>query len=585
MRFVSLLVFLATGLTLLSGCGGNGDQPATSNDSHTSSGKDHNNVRSSDSDSEKIIARLREGAIETNQELKDNPPRYGIKELEAKISAHELSLAAEAVGKKADLEKIEFRLGDSDTDPVATMMAPKGAEIDQSLSTTSIKLGKTFHIDLDWINEGYEDKRGEMLEAAWFSVLTDSPDTLFVRWVILGKSSFYNFVKKVQFGPSDLLASSSYASILGDEQPDLEDTLLMLYCVNTLKPKEAIPNEPLTALKQLSWSLSKNEQGYWVRSPYPCCASDRTMPLLAKVPDIKSLSLSGFFTDEGLSHIAHQTKIESLELNMQYCTEAGYKHLREMTELRSLTLEGLRCTSAVFEHFAEMTKLERLKMGEFLVNFHPLSGDGLKHFEKLTALESLDLNGHRFNDDDIAHLPALPALETLELRSNPIRGATLHRLELPSLTELNLNGCRVKDLSAMKQFPKLRRLEMIKARARDDDLAGLVPLKNLQFLDIRSTPISDRGAVHLSKITSLTELHMSETSIHEDGFALLCKLPKLRELEVSDSPLNDKVFEHLAKAPQIKSVTLYKTRITREAAKAFKAAHPNVDLRTDVLRD
>ena len=83
-------------------------------------------------------------------------------------------------------------------------------------------------------------------------------------------------------------------------------------------------------------------------------------------------------------------------------------------------------------------------------------------------------------------------------------------------------------MSGVLKLEKLSSLTLDKTAVNDDSLASLSGLK-LLTLDLRNTPITDKGLKHLEKIPSLGTIYLSGTKVSQAGIeSLHGAVPKCR---------------------------------------------------------
>jgi hypothetical protein len=203
-------------------------------------------------------------------------------------------------------------------------------------------------------------------------------------------------------------------------------------------------------------------------------------------------------------------------------------------------------------------------------------------------------NAGTVTHDHLGRLKAFPGLRCVELpnKSKVTDAGLTHLAALDQLDELNLNGTKVSAtgvVSFVKGRTRLRRLELAGVPLRDDDLAALKELTDLQVLSLRGTLVTDKGAVHLKAFTKLRTLNLStreglitdaalphlksltdleyldfdRTGITDAGLEQLKPLRKLRGLQVAFTAVGDDGLEHLAALSELKELNARGTKVTK----------------------
>jgi uncharacterized membrane protein len=104
----------------------------------------------------------------------------------------------------------------------------------------------------------------------------------------------------------------------------------------------------------------------------------------------------------------------------------------------------------------------------------------------------------------------------------------------------------------------------------DAALARLAPLsKNLRWLDLAGTKVSDAGLTQIAGMPNLTRLHLERTAITDAGLARISTLPQLQYLNLYGTEVSDNGLKELQLLPKLKQLYLWQTKVTPAAAKAF----------------
>src|SRR5262249_10251638 len=138
-------------------------------------------------------------------------------------------------------------------------------------------------------------------------------------------------------------------------------------------------------------------------------------------------------------------------------------------------------------------------------------------------------------DDDLARLKSFPNLRSLDLPSaSKVTDAGLkHLTGLDRLIELNLNWTSVTAggvVDLVKGRLMMERLEISGVPFRDEDLAAMRGVPDIQTLSLRSTRITDAGLVQLKRFEKLRSLSLMDTAIGDAGLVHLEPLTSLEDL-------------------------------------------------------
>jgi sugar lactone lactonase YvrE len=108
----------------------------------------------------------------------------------------------------------------------------------------------------------------------------------------------------------------------------------------------------------------------------------------------------------------------------------------------------------------------------------------------------------------------------------------------------------------------LRRLEVSGTAVTSAGLVHLQDLKELQFLNVCLTAISDDGFEHLSKLTKMRRMTVCSSKITGSGFAHLGGMKQLESINLHSSPASDAGLEAIGKLTSLKRLEIVHTNVT-----------------------
>lgn len=97
---------------------------------------------------------------------------------------------------------------------------------------------------------------------------------------------------------------------------------------------------------------------------------------------------------------------------------------------------------------------------------------------------------------------------------------------------------------------------------KDEDLAHLSGLKNLENLNLNKNPIGDAGLAHLAGLARLKTLHLWKTNVTSAGLAHLSDMSQLRSLFLAGCAITDDGLRQLRNFRQLEFLSLYGTQVT-----------------------
>ncbi len=112
-------------------------------------------------------------------------------------------------------------------------------------------------------------------------------------------------------------------------------------------------------------------------------------------------------------------------------------------------------------------------------------------------------------------------------------------------------------------------------KAGDKEVELLVPFaKQLIWLKLGGTKISDSAMLSVSKLTQLTKLSLDNTRITDKGLSALSSLSYLQYLNVVGTDITTEGLTPLSILPQLKQVFIFKTHISLDALTPLKQKMP-----------
>ena len=299
-------------------------------------------------------------------------------------------------------------------------------------------------------------------------------------------------------------------------------------------------------------------------------------------PETSSLVLKDReLTDEDLQAVAQLYALSSLSL-------PGNKlgDISDLSSLGGLTMLDLSRNSITdLRPLASLSGLRSLYLDENPIqDFSPLYGLG--------GLTTLSVRGIELTDRQLEELSrALPGCAIhSEAAVESVPDITLGGVTFKAdVTELDMNGMGLTDISALSACRELRRLDL--SGNQIADLSPLMDLPNLEWLSVKENQIADlrplmamrtlktiyadgnsiRSTVPLGSLDGLRELYLSANPLSD--FSGLSKLSALETLFLEDVGLTDESLEALMELSGLRLLSLYDNpALTGEAVDQLKSS-------------
>ncbi|HUW20719.1 MAG TPA: M56 family metallopeptidase [Sedimentisphaerales bacterium] len=305
---------------------------------------------------------------------------------------------------------------------------------------------------------------------------------------------------------------------------------------------------------------------------------------LSEIPNLENLSLhwADGITDEGVAQLKKMTSLRRLDIGRSQVTDAGLAHLAQIKSLEYLILPHDGITDKGFVYLAELDKLKHLNVArahyvdpnmdkdfytdealrqlsklqsleELTIGSIGITDAGMDEIAKLSKLRTLWLFGCPISDKGLSKLTALKSLQSLDFSSSETSISGLGQLNvMPNITNLNVrqlkrdnNDNGVLDIAGLTDLRKLAITLDGDAIFEDEDFACLANLKDLQWLQLWPTHLSDAGMAHLRALTNIERLNIGGPALTDDGLKCLANMKKLNHLTISDGRFTDEGLRRL----------------------------------------
>jgi len=239
---------------------------------------------------------------------------------------------------------------------------------------------------------------------------------------------------------------------------------------------------------------------------------------------------------------------------------------------------------------------------------------------QLPKLQRLDLSHTRITDEGVLHLRSAREIRDLNLfyaEQVTDQGMTAIR-DWKKLKRLNVRGTRVFDgtLAIVSGLPQLEALDIAYTQITENGLDGLVPLTGLKELSLGRSRLGNRaldvlrllptleyldlGGPHpgaggrsekrvdalpdevpraIATLRELRVLKLGDSQIAVDGLRILEPLDKLQKLSIECCPrVGDDALAELAKWKSLRYLDVQETKVTDAGVTALRKARPDMTI-------
>ncbi len=146
------------------------------------------------------------------------------------------------------------------------------------------------------------------------------------------------------------------------------------------------------------------------------------------------------------------------------------------------------------------------------------------------------------------------------------------------VVKVDLHGAKITDadLKNLERFTELEWLDIRLTPIGDEGIAHLAGLRNLKFLNVFRTNMSDTGLVNLRGLIDLETLLMGGTKVTDEGLKNIERLGKLKKVSVFRTAVSDEGLKSLEKLPALEILLIGESRVTQDGMNSLRKALPKI---------
>lgn len=347
-----------------------------------------------------------------------------------------------------------------------------------------------------------------------------------------------------------------------------------------------ISDNDLKVISQLDQITSLNLDG-------SKSVTDKGLQYLARMPQLRKLTLSGQITDRGLEFLQHLRELRVFQMYWQKrISDEGISNLKLCNNLEEVDLLGCNTGDGAIAALRGKPNLCSFKTGRNVTNeglqmlhdfpaFKSWQGGEIKYGLMSFSAEPTNLliDGP-FTGKGLANLRGLDGVFGLSFfwHTSRLRGDDLQSLN--GLSNLGYLGCHDKlcDDEAMRHIatlPKLRMLMGQGAVATDEGFRALSQSQTIEYFWGRKCPnLKGPGFAAFADMRALKGLAVSCELVNDAALAKLPDFQSLKELLPMD--VSDDGFRHIGRCQQLESLILMYCRDTGDVATSHIVGMPNL---------
>ncbi len=251
-------------------------------------------------------------------------------------------------------------------------------------------------------------------------------------------------------------------------------------------------------------------------------------------------------------------------------------HVGCLHDVQKLTFERTDLTDAGLAHLRDLVNVHELSLSSPC-----LSALALSSLLCMNDLEKLVIHdGCNFDVRTFAHISSFSKLTELSVHDGAFRDqdlaplAAIDNLQQLSLShDDNINGTFSAHLTGL---PRLRYLNPGE-HVTDAGLEEIAKLASLRVLFLEG-PFTDKGLQKLRALKELRTLYVTSERITDQGIAVALELPELNELGLQLRDFTDDSASLIARCKSLESILLFQSSLTSAGRKRLREALPDCEL-------
>jgi len=355
----------------------------------------------------------------------------------------------------------------------------------------------------------------------------------------------------------------------------------------------AAPEPPKTVFEQLTSRGAEDDSEVmpttlegWV-GLVQSKGNNRFVQIVIEHPEaekVTALNLAGlkFVDDEGTAGLERLTSLEQLSLGGSGTGSVTLSRAAKLPVLKEMSLEGSVIQGPIDLGESPFPALERLKAGNSRLNRETLLA-----IARMSELRHLDLAYCDMTSEAVMLLKPLMKLEEIDLSSNPKVGdvglaelVNAKQLRVLNLAKTGVHGPGLLVLARAGVFDNLTDLDLTECTLADEMAPALMAMPQLDRLNLRLTPIRDRGLSLIPQLKVLRHLSLEQCrDLNMAGFVYLKGNLNLETLNLAQNgQLGDAMLPILATMKSLKKLSLIHCGFSAEGVQRLQEVLPLTEI-------
>ena len=163
----------------------------------------------------------------------------------------------------------------------------------------------------------------------------------------------------------------------------------------------------------------------------------------------------------------------------------------------------------------------------------------------------------------------------------PVTVVRTRYLEAPSL-KAGAEYTSSDVIAPISKLPNLQSLSLTHTNVKNQDIAQLAHLSDLETLDLHMTKMHEGPIPGLDQLR-LKSLLLNRTRVDDKSIAALQAMSTLEYLNLTRTKVTDAGLKHLESLPNLKKLVLRRSLVTQNGYDAFRKTHPTVNVSWEPL--